>query len=117
MSAIYGMIDLKREPVPTVVGERFVEGYKECKIDRHEQKIRDNAMMGCELQYFTVEARNEVLPIVDEEHHIMFTADCVIDNREELMQELAISDTSIADGTLMYKGYLKWGCECVSHFR
>ena len=54
MSAIYGMIDLKREPVPTVVGERFVEGYKECKIDRHEQKIRDNAMMGCELQYFTV---------------------------------------------------------------
>lgn len=117
MSAIYGMIDLKREQVPTVVGERFVEGYKECKIDRHEQKIRDNAMMGCELQYFTVEARNEVLPIVDEEHHIMFTADCVIDNREELMQELAISDTSIADGTLMYKGYLKWGCECVSHFR
>ena len=117
MSAIYGMIDLKRRAVSAETGKRFVEGYKECKIDRHEQQIRENALMGCELQYFTSEAKNEVLPIVDEEHHIMFTADCVLDNREELMRKLAISDTAVADGTLMYKGYLKWGCECVSHFR
>lgn len=117
MSAIYGMINLKGSSIPAVVGEEFQKGYKNCKIDRHEQKIRDNAMMGCELQYFTTEARNEILPIVDEERHIMFTADCVIDNREELMSELGISDISIADGTIMYKGYLKWGRDCVQHFR
>lgn len=117
MSAIYGMINLKGGSVPAGAGDIFLEGYQKCKIDRHEQRKRENALMGCELQYFTAEASREVLPIVDEEHHIMFTADCVIDNREELLDELKIEDTTTPDGTLMYHGYLKWGRDCVTHFR
>lgn len=117
MSAIYGIIDLNGDLASKESLNIFLDSYSACKIDRHEHKLIKNALMGCELQYYTNEAQNEILPIYDEENNILFTADCILDNRDTLMKDLCITDSSVADGTLMYKGFLKWGRDCVSHFR
>ncbi|UCI07729.1 lasso peptide isopeptide bond-forming cyclase [Mesorhizobium sp. B1-1-8] len=40
------------------------------------------------------------------------TADCRLDNRDELLARLGIRDRSIADATLVMHAYLKWGEAC-----
>lgn len=128
MSAIYGIIDLTKKAVSEEAMLLFSDKYKKYRIDRNEYKVFKNAAFGCGIQYFTEEAENELLPIVDGD--IIFTADCVIDNREELIRLFSEDeklrayvngkytlDNTISDGTLMYLGYLKWGEECARHFR
>ena len=117
MSAIYGAIALNGETIDARIGERFKQHYSACKIDRHEMVSRPDAVMGCELQYFNQEVRWERLPIIDEEHHLMFTADCVLDNRESLQKALKIESVDISDGALLYQAYLKWGKNCMEHLR
>lgn len=117
MSAIYGMIDLKERGIAQDMAERFHHSYQHCAIDRYEHKTAHHAMFGCGIQYFTKEARQEILPIVDEAHHLMFTADCVVDNRDGLIRELGITDTNVPDGTILYQAYLKWGKQCIKYVR
>lgn len=117
MSAIYGAISLTGDRMDTQIEERFREQYGKCKIDRYERISRPEAVMGCGIQYFNKEARCEKLPIMDEEHHLMFTADCVLDNRDCLIGELAVKSVDISDGELIYQAYLKWGKDCIQHLR
>lgn len=117
MSAIYGAIALNGDSVDAKIGESFREHYSACKIDRHEMVCREDAVMGCELQFFNQEARQEKLPIIDEKRHLMFTADCVLDNRESLLKALDMGSADIPDGALLYQAYLKWGKDCMEHLR
>lgn len=117
MSAIYGVIDLKGKAISNQIGDKIHDGYSTCNIDTHRQEKIKNAVFGCELQKFTKESENEILPILDNENHNLFAADCVLDNRSLLMKELNVDDESMPDGRLMYLGYLKWGKECVKYFR
>lgn len=117
MSAIYGIINLDRQMIPCDTGAIFLKEYQACQVDRHEQKKIPSALFGCAIQYFTEESKTEILPILDETHHLLFTADCLLDNRDTLLQELSIQESSVPDGTLLYQSYLKWGTDCVSHVR
>lgn len=117
MSAIYGAISLNGKGIDTEIEKRFREQYAECKIDRFESKSRPEAVFGCGIQYFNKEARNEVLPIIDEEHHLMFTADCVLDNRDAVMVELGCIHQDTPDGSLIFQSFLKWGKDCIHHLR
>ncbi|MCV3206073.1 lasso peptide isopeptide bond-forming cyclase [Mesorhizobium sp. YC-39] len=40
------------------------------------------------------------------------TADCRLDNRDELLARLGIRDRSVADATLLMRAYLHWGEAC-----
>lgn len=99
------------------------EPYRNYKIDRIEALTINNVAMGCGIQYFYNEAREEVLPFYDENENIVYTADVVLDNREELICELGIgkqdddAKTVIPDGLILYKSYLRWGKECFEHLR
>lgn len=128
MSAIYGAIALNGSFAlgtagdAAKLGQRIHNEYRNCRIDRYDIKSRPDAVMGCEIQYYTMEAPNEVLPIIDEENHIMFTADCVLDYRGELIEKLTEAGVTglysgTPDGTLIYKAYLTWGKECMEHLR
>lgn len=117
MSAIFGAISLNGDSIDEKLGEKFQENYAACKIDRHELIKRPDAVMGCEIQYFNQEAKLEKLPLIDEERHLMFTADCVLDNRETLRTVLEIESDSIPDGAILYQAYLKWGKQCMEHLR
>lgn len=116
MSAIWGIvaqdeiIDVKQKE------EIMRKSYSHCVIDRTEYYVNNEVALGCGIQYFTPEARMEILPVVNEEDEIYFTADVVLDNREELLKCLGISsdDKSISDGKILYEMFHKYKENCLN---
>ncbi len=116
MSAIWGYLSYTNtinDSLPVAMEETYKA---KCKIDCYRSQRTSDLYMACGLQYITKESRNEVLPIFDAENGICFTADCILDNRTELISLLA-ADPSEPDGTLMFLAYKKWGMDCLKHFR
>ena len=66
MSAIWGIvaqdeiIDVKQKE------EIMRKSYSHCVIDRTEYYANNEVALGCGIQYFTPEARMEILPVVNE---------------------------------------------------
>lgn len=116
MSAIYGAIDLNRNAIDKDLPARFDAGYTKCKIDKNNSLLKDNVYMHCGVQYFYPRAKAEKLPFYDEESNIYITADCVIDNRKELLPELGLEATA-PDGDIIFAAYKKWGKECCKHLQ
>src|SRR3954463_4448696 len=48
---------------------------------------------------------------------LAITADCRLDNRDELLARLGIRDRSIADAALIMRAYLKWGETCPTYLQ
>lgn len=112
MSAIWGSIT-SHGVVETNIHNLMCQTYQEkCKIDRISFKQQDSAYMACGIQYITTESVQEELPILDTAAGLFFTADCLLDNRTELMDALQIKNTDIPDGSLIYQAFLKWGTDC-----
>ena len=108
MSAIWGCIDFSGSPIEKDLPEKMTECTKKYKIDRTEQLLEGNVYMACGLQYITRESYNEILPY--QEDGVYFTADCMIDDRENLIRELgseAVANTP--DGKLLFLAFKKWG--------
>lgn len=116
MSAIWGLVSFDTSSINVNVTQMETPYKKRCKIDRYSSITLPNISMSCGIQYITSEASLELLPIHNEEQGILFNADCILDNREELIACLNASSRE-PDGTLMYLAYQKWGVECVKHFR
>lgn len=117
MSAIWGHISFGCS-INEQTGTHMKRPYEEkCKLDRIQECVKPELYMGCGLQYITEESKGEILPIYDEENRYCFTADCLLDNREELLNALEITDSRMPDGTIMYQAFLRWGIQCVSYFR
>lgn len=116
MSAIWGYLSYTNT-IPTKFPALMEAPYHaKCKIDRYDRKQNELLYFGCGIQYITKEARTEVLPIFDEQNGVFFTADCILDNREDLISLLG-AEPSNPDGTLMYLAYKKWGIACLTRFR
>lgn len=117
MSAIWGHISFDGN-IKEQINDLMCGTYnRKCKLDKIQEYRQNSFYMGCGLQYITEESRREVLPIFDAERQLCFTADCLLDNRQELLEKLQITDEKLPDGTLMYQAFLKWGVDCFSHFR
>lgn len=116
MSAIWGIIthnsvmDMKQKE------ESMRKAYSHCVIDRTEYYTGEKVAFGCGIQYFTPEAKKELLPIADEANGIYFTADVILDNREELLKRLGYScdDRSIPDGKIVFDMFHKYKEACLN---
>lgn len=125
MSAIWGIVALSPSySFPEHCAQLFESTYQSnCKIDRYENISVPSAIFGCGVQYITKESQQEKLPFSNAERGIVFTADCVLDNRTELIKSLSAHGFTKAellaapDGTLMYNAYLTFGNDCVKQFR
>ena len=124
MSAIWGVVALDgEEKLPENTKELFETEYKKCRIDSLRSETALGALFGCGVQYVTPQAEKEELPYKDSEQNLMFTADCVLDNRAELIRQLAGCGyaeqqlENMADGGLMYLMFRRMGTDCVKHFR
>ena len=115
MSVIWGCIDLSGKSVEPDMAERMRKPFLKYTIDRYAHLTVNNAMMGCGIQYITDESKNEPLPFFDDDAGIYFTADCILDNREQLMEELEIHNAAIPDGALLYAAYKRWREETPKH--
>ena len=115
MSAIWGAVSLNNKTLPGDFSAVFSNAYRECSIDREEVLKDRNVVMGCEIQYFTKEAEGEQLPF--HQKGVWFTADVVLDNREELLHKLEISTTEgahLPDGELLLRMYQQFGRSCMN---
>lgn len=105
MSAIWGVINLSGGKIKKEDIDVLKNSFKECVIDRMNEVVEDNLYMACGIQYFTEEAKLEVLPIVNKNEGIYFNADVILDNKNELLQILGMNenDTKIPDGSILYE--------------
>ena len=117
MSAIWGNLSFSGN-FPDNIDTLMRAPYEtKCKIDRIESLTAAPCYFACGIQYITEEAAQEVLPFHDKENNVILTADCHLDNRSELLTELALTDRTVSDGKLIHLAYLKWGIDCVKHLR
>ncbi|MBQ4529221.1 MAG: hypothetical protein IJA36_01225 [Lachnospiraceae bacterium] len=116
MSAIWGAIQLQGKKIPVEKSKRMKEVFGKYKIDRTEEYISDTVILGCGIQYFTKESKYEKLPYANEAEGIYFTADVILDNREELLKDLKLQEEKriIPDGELLLEVYRKYGNECLN---
>ena len=90
MSAIWGIISWDA-PLPQNIKEQMQLPFqKKCKIDRYSSVQKDTVFMGCGIQYLTDESLSEVLPYTSDSPDFFMTADCLLDNREELLSLLQL---------------------------
>ncbi len=116
MSAIYGFYCWGEKKDSSLI-EKMEEPLHKYKVDRFSNERFGNVQFGCGLQCFTQESEREQLPIVDDVNQICITADVVLDNRAELMQQLEIDRPNLPDGELIHLAYVKWGEEFVKLLR
>lgn len=117
MSAIWGTLSFNNNisaQADALMREPYIT---KCKLDRIESISTDSFYFACGIQHLTNEAEHEVLPIYDKDNGFIITADCILDNRTELINELHISDTSIPDGSIIYHAYLKWGTDAFAKLK
>lgn len=106
MSAICGLVNrIERKPLDAEI-VKMTEPFAGYHIDRESFVCSGRSYFYCAHQHVTPEAEREVLPLEDDE--ILFTADAVLDNREELIAELKVN-ADTPDGELIYRAYKKWG--------
>lgn len=114
MSAIWGCINLSGGAIPEDTFLAMEQPYHQCIIDRFESISENSVAMGCGVQYFTREAQYEALPIFNTQ--CAFTADVLLDNREELMLRLGIDEEGgpIPDGTILCEMFARYGEDCLN---
>lgn len=117
MSAIWGIIDFNNKIVLDKEAIVMEEPYKKYKIDTYSKYSKVNMCVGYGGQHFTKEARFETMPYHTD--NIVFVADVVLDNREELLKKLNLKRSvsqEYTDGQIMYHMIREYGRECFSMF-
>lgn len=118
MSAIAGIIHLKKEPVPFEHGRNIMIGLEKFPADDIQVWHRHNAFIGNHAQWITPESVGEQQPFYDSERQCVITADAIIDNREELFEKLQVERSKqkhMPDSQLILLAYYKWGEESPKH--
>ena len=93
MSAIWGKIvfgDIDKADAKQDCNLMKEVYQNKCKLDKIQQISNNNVYMGCGLQYITDIAKYEQLPIYDKDAGCYFMADCILDNRHQLIKELSL---------------------------
>lgn len=116
MSAIWGAIDFSGREISENTKSVLRKAFDGCAIDKFSELSVKNVCMGCGLQYFTPESRNEKLPA--EQGGVFYTADAVLDNRAEMCGKLGVSDTpELPDGEIIRLCFERFGDSCLNDLR
>ena len=115
MSAIWGSITNNGNKLDMIIPAAMTKAMGDYKIDRINELCTSQAFFACGHQYFTPEAMGEELPYDHKEPHFLFTADCVLDNRTELLAVFPHLKSTCPDGHLLMESYIKWGTNVCDH--
>ncbi|PYZ94644.1 asparagine synthetase B [Salipaludibacillus keqinensis] len=118
MSAIVGILNTNKIPVPTVQSKNMMLSLHHYPSDVVHAWHKESIFMGCLNQWITPEQIGEQLPYYDYEKQYVITADAIIDNRPELfsmLQVKRIDQQEMTDARLILLAYEKWGEESVKH--
>lgn len=112
MSAIAGIYRLNGEFVSAEYGNLMMDSLKPYPVDRAASWHKHNVLLGCHAQWITTHSTQEILPHYHAEMKLAITADAIIDNRDELMEQLQIIYSLrpfMTDSELILHAYQKWG--------
>lgn len=115
---IWGYINKNINSVNDEYGLNMMKFMKQYKINKYNWLVDKNVFMGCGLIYITEESISEILPLYDEDNKLIITCDAIIDNRDELLELLNISNKKVSDFTdseYILMSYKKWGENCVNY--
>lgn len=116
MSGIVGIINFDDAPVDRALLQRMTGSMAHRGPDRQQIWADGNVGFGHTLLRTTIESQHEQQPLtLDGETWI--TADARIDDRAELIRQLAASRGVIAapDAELILRAYQRWGEDCVNY--
>ena len=116
MSAIWGLLsgeDITPEKASPLMQEPFL---KNCKLDAYGSLHTGQLLFGCGIQHITEESIGEKLPLRYRDPDFFLTADCLLDNREELLKTLSLP-ASTPDGGLLAGAYARFGISFLTHLR
>ena len=99
MSAIWGQISFSGEinQAPFYAIQQYYE--KHCKIEHYHSMEQKSVCFHEGIQHITAQAAREQLPIFDALRNTLFVADCILDNRIDLIQELNAKGQDIRNNT------------------
>jgi asparagine synthase (glutamine-hydrolysing) len=112
MSAIAGIYRFDGESVPIAHGGLMMEALKQYPANQSAVFHKDHMMLGCHAQWITEQSIHEKLPYYDPNRRLAITADAIIDNRDELMDQLQVLHNikdSITDSEVLLLAYEQWG--------
>lgn len=115
MSAIWGCISTDNR-VTGALNQKMRQPFLKYKIDRYTESVEPDVAMGAGIQHIVKEAEEECFPIVEEDN-LFLTADCILDNYDELKEMLGCPKESLCDGKILAAAYAKWGIECLKYMR
>lgn len=111
MGAIAGIYHIHGEPIPADSSELIMSALRKYPADQSAAWQQDRIMLACHAQWITEHAAQEVLPCYDPERRLAITADAILDNRDELMDQLQVPHadrTSLTDSEILLLAYEKW---------
>ncbi|MEM9005880.1 MAG: lasso peptide isopeptide bond-forming cyclase [Cyanobacteria bacterium P01_F01_bin.86] len=118
MSGIAGIVCLNGQAVNPSDVATMLNTLTHRGPDGHHSWLQDTVGLGHRMLWTTPESLFETLPLVSSTGDLVLTADARIDNRESLLEELALGDRpleKIADSEFILAAYQKWGVDCSKH--
>ncbi len=116
MSAIYGMINKKGEPLDTALTERIQQAIGNNAHAETGTWLVENVLLGHGNLQISHRQQHDPQPLAD--NNLVITGDIRIDNRQALFPVLGIvrelHDT-YPDSRLILEAYKKWGADCTNH--
>ncbi len=120
MAAIWGIVSKNKKIKPQSAQIREVYNRK-AKLDNIMEWADSDCFFGVGCIYVHEYDEKEQMPIADE--NLVFAADCILDNREEVIKQICKSEAEetasldLPDGELIYRLFCKYGTECFKQLR
>ncbi|NMO95701.1 asparagine synthase-related protein [Paenibacillus lemnae] len=112
MSAIAGIYRLDSQSVQAEHGHLVMEVLAHFPADQRAVWNQGPVMLGCHAQWMTLQSTQEQLPHYDPVRKLAITADIILDNRDELLDQLMVHHalrSRMTDSEIVLKSYEKWG--------
>ncbi|WP_454193083.1 asparagine synthase-related protein [Paenibacillus sp. Marseille-Q7038] len=111
MSAIAGIYGFNGVPVYMEHGRLVMQSLSKYPANQSATWNKDHVMLGCHAQWITEQSTHEILPAYDPLRGLAITADAMIDNREELMEQLQVARNlrpHMTDSEILLLAYERW---------
>lgn len=111
MSAIAGIYGFNGTPIHMEHGKLLMGELEHFPANQSATWNKERVMLGCHAQWITKQSTHEILPAYDPLRGLAITADAIIDNREELMEQLQVPRnlrSAMTDSEVLLLGYERW---------
>lgn len=112
MSAIAGIYHIQHDSLDPRLGPELMQELSRYPADNVGVWEKRGVFLGCRARWITPESAYETLPLYDPARGLAITADAILDNREELIEQLHVPHDEldvIPDSLLILLAYEKWG--------